>query len=196
MQTLYKFVLLKSLQTFKHAYRISNVKKRYCENLLCAKKLVPSLVVGEIQLFGVGQMTNLNPQEMATIESSDFIVANEVLTFNRMSIRGLLFHTVHYQKCKTRNNNFFLTIRGTVGELQRIICTGNECIILYKEIRLTEVNAFSDREIGCEVSHIKLCVEFPNSIHVAPARVIAGICIYVKLRNRSYVCLPPNYVDM
>ena len=197
MQTLQKFLMAKSLRTFKVAYRISDRTSAFCENVLFASKSVPAWVIGDIQLFGAGQLVNLTPQEIAAIQTSDFIVDNDVLTFNRMSVMGLSFHTVYYRKSKTRNNNYFFTDGGTVGELQRIICTANnECIILFKEVHLVATSTFTHDEVDCEVSHIKACREGPIHIHVALASAVAGSCILIKLRNRSYICFPPNFVTI
>ncbi|XP_022101244.1 uncharacterized protein LOC110984916 isoform X2 [Acanthaster planci] len=195
MQTLHKFLMIKSLHMFKLVYGISDQKKAFCEQLLLTNKFEPSHVIGEIQLYGVGHMTNLSPQEMAAIQLTDFIIGDEALAFNRMSLRGLLFHTVHYQKSKTRNNTVIFTDRGKFGVLQRIICTShNECVVLLKEICVAPVNVFSDG--ACTVSHIKKCVDFSDHIHVVNALGISGSCIIIKVRNSSYVCLPPSYVTM
>lgn len=68
MQTLYKFLMIKTLPSFKLAYRISHQKRVFCEKMLFAKRTEPTQRLGDIQLFGVGQIEHLSPEEIAAIQ--------------------------------------------------------------------------------------------------------------------------------
>ncbi|XP_033126933.1 uncharacterized protein LOC117124703 isoform X2 [Anneissia japonica] len=196
-QAMYKFLLIRTLPTFPKVYMVSNRIKVFCDNTYYPRKCHPSEIIGQVQLYGSGNITHLSDMEQEALRANGYLVGNEVLVYKRLNKGGLFYHTVEYKRAVKVNSRVFYLSDGTVGELQKIIYYEREqCIILFKALTLLSVNEFKDRQSGANVSHIKLCSYTGQDINVVSAFELAGSCLSFNVGRKAYVCFPPNHVAL
>lgn len=201
-QAMYKFLLLRTLPVLKDTYRLSQRVQYFCDEILFSDNAFPTYVAENVQLYGVGKCFELPEAETNALINSGYDVDQNVVMYDRFSIKGLMFHSIHYTRSTKVDSSVFCYRNGRIGQIGRIMKTADDqCIILFKECVVRNDPRFKSSDgdnvdINTQINHVKLCNDIPSAFHVIPAKDISGSCFSFHVRGSHYVCIPPNYVSL
>ena len=201
MQVMRKFLTLQTLPVFIDHHFISPRVKFFTSKMLNLRNTVDDDDddVDYINLVGSGGYVHCSHQEKVALANIGLVIDDDqlLLSFTRLKINGLLVCTAEYRtETMKRNNRLVSFAEDRVGELVKIYSLNDQCIMIVRWLALQDVPYFRDDKSDSQLSHVKICTDYDESLTAVHAEDAVGNCISMNIDGVHYIADFPNYVTL
>lgn len=156
--------------------KVSDEVSDYCQYILLSK--IKNYIKSEnVMYFGDGEIKNLDTLNLLESENSKY--------FEKVTIKGCLYES--FKKKKERSNNSFAQL----DNKQFIRIVG----FVYDEDKKEEILFYNDictKSYDNNHQYLKIVETISNDIKRTSTNNIERICIYMNIKNQSFICSVPN----